>query len=53
MKNDMWLTPTQFALKIGKSRQWVWELIKTGKIAKKYLKVVGGRTFIKEDAVIK
>lgn len=44
-----YLTPTQWALKQGFSRQYAHQLIKGKKINKKHLLLVGGRVMIKED----
>jgi hypothetical protein len=38
MKNDKWLTPHHYAAKIGKSRQWIYYLIRIGKIKSKKVK---------------
>lgn len=48
MKLNNYLLPAQWASKQGFSRQYAYELIKRGKIPKKYLLSVGGRIMIKQ-----
>lgn len=50
MKTLHWLTRPQFAHFKGISPQRVHYLLKHSRFAKKYLKVVGGITFIRSDA---